>query len=146
MTPDVNVVVAASRSDHPQHRQSMAWLNRALLESAQGASFKLLPMVVASTLRLVTHPKIFIQPTPIEEAIAFIDAVLAASGVQMPNQSAEWPKLRSLCIDRQLSANALPDAWLAATVLHMDDHLVTFDAGFRQLLPARSLTLLNGKA
>ena len=77
MTPDVNVVVAASRSDHPQHRQSMAWLNRALLESAQGASFKLLPMVVASTLRLVTHPKIFIQPTPIEEAIAFIDAVLA---------------------------------------------------------------------
>jgi predicted nucleic acid-binding protein len=114
--------------------------------SKQGASFKLLPMVVASYLRLITHPKIFAQPTPIAEAIAFIDAVLSAAGVNMPNQSAEWPKLRRLCLENKLSANALPDAWLAAAVLQMDDHLVTFDAGFKHLLPARALTVLNGKA
>jgi hypothetical protein len=35
-------------------------------------------MVIASFLRLVTHPKIFIQPTPIIEALRFMDALLNA--------------------------------------------------------------------
>ena len=145
MTPDVNVIVAASRSDHPHHKTALAWLNKSLVDCSQGASFKLLPMVVASFLRLVTHPKIFATATPIEQAIAFVDAILASPGVHMPNQAAEWPALRRLCLEKQLNANDLPDAWLAAAVLQMDDHLVTFDADLNQLLPARAVTILSSK-
>jgi toxin-antitoxin system PIN domain toxin len=143
MTPDVNVLVAASRSDHPHHAEASNWLGEALLSCASGASFKLLPLVVASFLRLVTHPKIFKQPTPINDAVHFVDALLAVPGVDMPSVGAEWPSLRQLCLDRQLKANNLPDAWLAAAVVHMGEHLVTFDADFKKLLRPERVTLLH---
>lgn len=63
----------------------------------------------------------------------------------MPNQAAEWPLLLRLCVEKILSGNDLPDAWLAAVVLQMVDHLVTFYTDFRRLLPARSVTVLSGK-
>ena len=71
MTPDVNVMVAASRSDHP-------------------------------------HPKIFQQPTSIEDAVAFVDALLTAPGVQLATLGAEWPKFQQLCLDKQLRGQPDP--------------------------------------
>src|SRR5450830_1326374 len=69
MVPDVNILVAASRSDHPHHQVARSWLEQALAACAAGASLKLPPMVVASFLRLVTHPRIFVTPTPVQEAV-----------------------------------------------------------------------------
>jgi hypothetical protein len=143
MTPDVNVMVAASRSDHPHHKAAFAWLDEAVVACADGASLKLMPMVVASFLRLVTHSKIFIQPTPVEDAVRFLDALLAVPGVEVPSLGAEWPMLRQLCIDRKLTANAIPDAWLAAAVIQLGEHLVTFDTEFKKLLRRTQVTLLN---
>ena len=100
------------------------------------------PMVVASFLRLVTHPKIFVNPTPIDDAIQFVDALLDAPGVLYPSLGAEWPHFRRLCVDRSLRANDLPDAWLAAAVLHQGEHLASFDADFHRLLPASQFTHL----
>ena len=145
MIPDVNVLVAASRTDHPQYAAASAWLKAALRECASGATFRLLPMVVASHLRLVTNPKIFAAPTPIKDAIGFIDSLLAVPEVDMPAIGAEWPLLRQWCLDKKLVANALPDAWLAAAVVQLGDHLVTFDAGFKNLLRLEQFTLLSGK-
>ena len=56
---------------------------------------------------------------------------------------AEWPLLRQLCLDKKLKANDLPDAWLAAAVLHLGEHLVTFDADFRKLLRRERVTVLE---
>lgn len=106
---------------------------------------KLLPLVVASFLRLVTHPKIFRQPTPIGDAVDFVDALLGIPGVDMPAVGAEWPSLRQLCLDKQLKANSLPDAWLAAVVTHMGEHLVTFDADFGKLLRKERVTFLSAQ-
>lgn len=142
MTPDVNVLVAASRSDHPHHKPALAFLQDALAACAKGASLKLMPMVVASFLRLVTHPKIFVHPTPMADAMAFVDALLAVPGVDMPALGSEWPALRKLCLDRRLAANDIPDAWLAAAAIHLGEHIATFDADFRRLLPSSQLTLL----
>jgi len=143
MTPDVNVLVAASRSDHPHHKAAFACLDEAVVACADGASLKLMPMVVASFLRLVTHSKIFIQPTPVEDAVRFLDALLAVPGVEVPSLGAEWPMLRQLCIDRKLTANAIPDAWLAAAVIQLGEHLVTFDTEFKKLLRRTQVTLLD---
>ena len=145
MTPDVNVVIAAFRDDHPNHQTARSWLIKALAECAKGASFQLLPMVVASFLRLVTNAKIFLGPATIDEAIMFINSLLESPCVQMPNQAVEWPTLRRLCIEKRLVGNDLPDAWLAATVLQNGDHLVTFDVGFKKLMPSRFVTVLSGK-
>lgn len=109
---------------------------------AEGGSLKLMPMVAASYLRLATNPKVFVPPTPLEGAMGFLDALLAVPGVEMPAPGAEWPMLRQLCVDKKLAANDVPDAWLAAAVIQLGEHLVTFDADFRKLLRRTHLTVL----
>lgn len=142
MTPDVNVLIAASRSDHPHHKIAYACLDEAVAACADGASLKLMPMVVASFLRLVTNSKIFNHPTPVKEAVGFLDALIAVPGVELPSLGTEWPVLRQLCIEKQLTANDVPDAWLAAAVIQLGEHLVTFDADFRKLLRRTQVTVL----
>ena len=142
MTPDVNVLVAASRTDHPHHAVARAWLEEAVTASGAGAAFTLMPMVLASFLRLVTSPKIFQLATPIDDAVAFVDALLASPGVQLAPLGPEWLKLRQLCLDKQLGGNDLPDAWLSAAVAHLGEHLVSFDRDFRKLLARSQFTLL----
>lgn len=142
MTPDVNVLVAASRSDHPHHPTALAALNAALAACAEGGTVQLFPMVVASFLRLVTSARIFRQPTPTREAVAFVDALLSLPGVRMPPVGSEWPTLRRLCLDKKLTANDVPDAWLAAAVIRTGDCLLTFDVDSKKLLGRSQLTLL----
>lgn len=146
MTPDVNVLVAASRSDHPHHAPARAWLESALAQAQGPVPLALQPIVTASFLRLVTHPKIFVQPTPIADAMHFLDALLDAPGVHAPALGGEWSAFRKLCLDKDLAANDLPGAWLAAAVMHQGDHLVTFDRDFRQLLQRHQFTLLDPRA
>jgi hypothetical protein len=144
LTPDVNVLVAASRSDHPHHARARSWLERMLIDAQAGAGLTVQPMVIASFLRLVTHRRVFNQPTPTTAAIGFIDALLAAPGVTCPALGAEWPVLRRLCEDMALSANDIPDAWLAAAAIHQGEHVTSFDADFKRLLPRSQFTLLEG--
>jgi hypothetical protein len=55
---------------------------------------------------LVFTPKIFQEPTPVEDAVAFVDALLAAQGVHLAPLGPEWPRLRQLCIEKKLKGNA----------------------------------------
>jgi toxin-antitoxin system PIN domain toxin len=142
MTPDVNVLVAASRSDHPHHGVARDWLEEAIRASRAGASLTLMPMVLAGFLRVVTSPKIFQSATPSKDAVAFIDALLASSDVQLAPLGPEWSKLRQLCLDKQLTGNDVPDAWLSAAVMNRGEHLVTFDRDFKKLLMRSQFTLL----
>jgi predicted nucleic acid-binding protein len=99
-------------------------------------------MVVASFLRLVTNAKIFVHPTPVKDAVEFLNAILSASGVEMPYLAAEWPIMRQLCIEKKLTASDIPDAWLAAAVIQLGEHLVTFNADFKKLLKRTQVTVL----
>lgn len=100
-------------------------------------------MVVASFLRRVTHPKIFARPVPMSASLRFIDAKLAASGVDQPSMAAEWPTFRKLCVDMVLSANDVPHARPAAAVIAQGELLVSFDADFHRLLPKPPFTQLT---
>ena len=142
MTRDVNVLIAASRRDYPHPNTAYACIAEAIAACDTGASVKLMPMVVASFLRLVTNSKIFIRPTPPEAAVKFLDALFEIPRVEMPGLGAEWPIFRQLCIDKKLTANAIPDAWLAATVIQFNEHLVTFDADFKKFLKRTQVTVL----
>jgi uncharacterized protein len=146
MTPDVNVLVAASRSDHPHHAIARSWLEQAAAATSSGSTLILMPMAVASFLRLVCSPKIFQEPTPVEDAVAFVDALLSAQGVQLAPLGPEWPRLRQLCIDKQLKGNAVPDAWLAAATIHLGEHLMSLDRDFRKLIGRSQFTLLEAAA
>jgi uncharacterized protein len=79
MKPDLNVLLAASRSDHPQHKPALGWLEQAVDRCETGGSIELLPMVPAVFLRLSTNSKLFANPMPIAAAVAFVltEALLA---------------------------------------------------------------------
>jgi toxin-antitoxin system PIN domain toxin len=143
MTPDVNVLLAASRKDHAHHNVAIGWLMEALEAAQQKSDFKLFPTVVASFLRLATHPKIFAVPTPVQQAVQFVDALLACPGASIFAAQDEWPHLRALCLEQNLSGNDMPDAWIAASVLQQQEILATFDKDFVRLLPANQLHLLQ---
>ena len=144
MTPDVNVLVAASRSDHHHHPVAIRWLDDALDACALGQRLALLPMVAAGFLLVVTHPRLFVAPTPLAAAQEFLAALLAVEGVVLLPLSGEWPLLEPLCRQHQLVGNAISDGWIAAAVLARRQVLVTLDRDFLPLLPSRQLLLLEG--
>ena len=141
MTPDINVLIAASRSDHVHHKRALAWLAETL-ETGE-ANLQILPMVAAGFLRLVTHPKVFVQPTPMKDALRFIERLLVLPNVDIPELGREWPILRQLCSEKAITGNGVSDAWIASAVRLTGNHLVTFDRGFRHLLSKSELTILS---
>lgn len=144
MTPDVNVLVAAFRADHAHHGTAYGWLNEARQKCAQGSeTLTLLPMVATAFLRLVTNQRVFSEPDSIEDAIAFIDVLLDTPGIVLEDCGKEWPLLRDKLLTQGLHGNLVTDAWIAAAVETLCEHLVTFDTDFTRLLPARDFTLLT---
>ncbi len=139
MTPDVNLLVAASRKDHPHHDIAARWLKA----EVQAERVALLPMVATSFVRVVTNAKIFPAPTSSRIALQFINAILEATESELLPLSAEWVRFCDLVDQPELRANAVPDAWIAAAVMQLNEHLVTFDRDFRKLLPLSRLTVLK---
>lgn len=146
LTPDVNVLLAAFRADHPHHSVARPWLLQCLAAAAEGARLTLLPMVCASFVRLVTHKRIFGVPATAEEALGFLDALLAAPGCEMHGLGAEWPAFGALCRAHALEGNLVQDAWIAAAARTAGARLVTFDRDFETLLAPHERLLLKAAA
>ena len=150
MTPDVNVLIAGFRYEHLHHIKARDWLLNACAQSAStgvGAAqstgtLRLITHVMASFLRLVTNARVFATPAQTPQAIAFLDALMASPGVAILDMPASWPALRQLCLDKNLSANSIPDAMIAAAVAQNKEILATFDRVFFRLLPPHQLQLL----
>ena len=100
-------------------------------------------MVVAGFLRVVTNHRVFIDPDPVQDAIAFVDALLETPGAEVCPSGHECPVLRNKLIEGNLEGNLVTDAWIAAVVLHQSESLATFDKDFRQLLPTHALIFLG---
>jgi uncharacterized protein len=72
-----------------------------------------------------------------------LEALLSSPGVELASIGPQWSKLKQLCIDRQLRGIDVPDAWLAAAIMRLGEHLVSFDRDFKGLLPRDQFTLLT---
>ncbi len=144
IVPDVNVLIACSRSDHPHYRPARSWLEGALSEHETKGGIEILPIVAASFLRLVTHPKVLVEPTPLKEAARFLDALLDHPGVDMTDVGAStWRACQRLCLDKNLTGNAVPDAFIAAAARMLGGRVATFDRDFTSLLPRNELLVLT---
>lgn len=142
MSPDVNVLVAAYRAEHPHHATAHAWLKASLRDCAAGGSIELLPMVAVGFVRIVTNRRIFSAPNTPEQAHGFIRGLLAVSGVSMPLVGPEWRAFDKLCVDQNLSGPEVSDGWIAAAIKANGLRLVTLDADFDRLLePSECLRL-----
>lgn len=68
LSPDVNVLVYAHREDVAGHTDYREWLER-LVNGDE--AYGLATIVLSGFLRVVTHPKVFVKPTPLADALAF---------------------------------------------------------------------------
>ncbi|MGH2835099.1 MAG: TA system VapC family ribonuclease toxin [Solirubrobacteraceae bacterium] len=128
LIPDVNVLIAARRIDHPDHEVAHRWL-----EATTAGPLGLPDFVLASTLRLLTNPRVFVTPEPAPAAIAYVRALVAAPGAHvLHGGTSDWTRFLDLVEALSLVANDIPDALLAATALGLHATLITFDQGFRK--------------
>ncbi|MFN8061224.1 MAG: TA system VapC family ribonuclease toxin [Vicinamibacterales bacterium] len=126
---DTNVLVYAHRRDSPWHDAASALLR----QLAEGRAAWAIPWpCVHEFLAVVTHPRIYRPPSPLEVALAQVDAwmespvlVLAAEG------PAYWPALRSSAETGRATGPAMHDARVAALcVSHGIRELWTADRDF----------------
>jgi toxin-antitoxin system PIN domain toxin len=146
MAPDVNVLLAALREDHPHHDIARSWLLARLAAAASGEVLIILPMVAAGVLRVATHPKVFVPPTPPTVVLDFLEKIITAPGVEYGELGREWPTLRRFMRELAPRGNAIPDAWIAAAAQTLGVRLVAFDTDFRRYLSASEFTLLSGSS
>ena len=125
---DVNVLVYAHRPESPDHDGFRAWLDAA----RRGPEPLGVPgAVLSGFLRSVTHPKVFKDPTPLEVAVAFAEAVRASPAYRATDPGdRHWPIFLELATATGATGNRLPDAWLAAIAVEHGATWITADRGF----------------
>lgn len=69
LLPDVNILVGAFRTDHAHHQVMDRWLASTLTGHEV---LGLTPVVVSGYVRMVTNPRVFDLPTPLDQALGQI--------------------------------------------------------------------------
>lgn len=125
---DVNVLVYAHRRETDRHEEYLSWLEGArTADEPLGVS----DAVLSGFLRVVTHPKVFKEPTPLNDALAFAAAVRTApSAIEVAPGKRHWRLFEDLCRATSARGNAIPDAWLAALAIEQGATWITADRGF----------------
>lgn len=127
---DINVLIDAHRVDQAEHEPVRSWLDAA----RRGREPLGIPSVSASGfLRIVTHPRIFREPTPMPMALDFIERLMRSPAAVLLNPGERHLSIfTSLCSDLALKGNDVPDAYLAAIAVEHGATFVTGDRGFRR--------------
>ena len=126
--PDINILVRAFRSDSSNHEASRAWLQGVVNGEAR---YGMAPQVLSGVVRITTHPKVFAEPSTLDEVIRFCNILLAQSHC-MIIQPAErhWEVFTRLCTDADARGNLVPDAWLAALAIESGCEWITLDRDY----------------
>ena len=133
---DVNVLVYAHRKDAARHDEYRAWLENALTGAQP---YGLSDLVLSGFLMVVTHPRVFRDPTPVAEALAFVDAVRDRSNrVRVEPGPRHWDIFRELCRRAEARGNLVPDAYLAAMAIESGAEWITTDGDFRRFAGLRA--------
>ena len=125
---DVNVLVYAFRKDSVDHSRYHEWLESLVNGDA---AYGMAPQVLGAVVRVTTHPKIFIQPSALDEVLAFAE-VLRSQPHCVPVQPADrhWEIFSKLCIDAAATGNLVADAWYAALAIESGCEWVTTDRDY----------------
>ncbi len=125
---DVNVLVYAHRTDALQHERYRVWLESVInSDLAYGIS----DLVLGGFLRVVTHPRVFHEPSPLEAALAFAAEVRDRTNcVVVEPGERHWEIFTHLCQDTQAKGNLIADAYLAALAIESGSEWITTDRDY----------------
>lgn len=139
---DVNVLFNAYVGDQ---RHSDIAFNELLRLRRGPRELGILPIVATGFLRLTTDHRVLPEPSPIDEAVEFLDALLTAKSTRIVEPGPRyWPVFRRLIDEHGPIGPDVTDVQLAAATIALRAELISFDRGFARfrelqwINPARS--------
>lgn len=125
---DVNILIYAHRADQQHHAYYRQRLEEALAEPGLCG---LTSAVAGGFVRIVTHRNFPNGPTPLPQALAVIETLVAPGCCQWihPGQN-HWHLVADLCRKTSTSGKAVSDAFHAATAIEHGCTWISRDGDF----------------
>jgi len=133
--PDVNVLVNAFRRDTDEHALCRRWLESVVNgDSRYGMS----PQVLSGVIRVATHPRVFSQPSGLDEVIRFCELLMDEPHCVLigPGQQ-HWSIFSRLCKEADARGNLASDAWFAALAIESGCEWITLDRDYARFTGLR---------
>ena len=126
----------------PNHRAYRDWLESVVdSDEALGVS----DLVLSGFVRVVTHPRVFSPPEPVESALGFADALRSRpSAVPVSPGLLHWGIFERLCRQAGVRGNLVPDAYLAALAIESGSEWITTDRDYSRFAGLRWRHPLEG--
>ncbi len=125
---DVNILLYAFRDDAPGHKRYKEWLE-AVINGPE--AYGVAPQVLCSFIRIATHPRIYLRPSRLHDALAFAHVLVAqANATLVTAGERHWPIFEKLCRDSAATGNLIQDAWFAALAIESGCEWVTEDRDY----------------
>ncbi|HEX5544407.1 MAG TPA: type II toxin-antitoxin system VapC family toxin [Nitrospira sp.] len=133
--PDVNVLVYAHRQDSARHSDYRDWLNQMLKSDA---AFGVSDLVLSGFLRVVTHPRVFGDPTPLSLAVQFAASLRNhPNAVTLAPAERHWDIFQRLCQEVSAKGNLIADAYHAALAIEAGAEWITTDRDYARFTGLR---------
>lgn len=112
---DTNLLVYAHRADSPWHEAATA----VVAELAAGSAPWAIPWpCLHEFLAIVTHPRIFAPPTPLDRAVDQVEAWMESPTLRVLGESpAYWRTFRDMALAGRLAGPVVHDGRVAALCL-----------------------------
>jgi hypothetical protein len=109
---DTNILVYAHREESPFHAAAAT----RIASLAEGVASWAIPWpCLHEFLAIVTHPRIYLPPTPLDHALEQVEAWLEAPTlVLLTETAAHWSTLRALLVAGRISGPLIHDGRVAA--------------------------------
>ncbi len=139
---DVNVLVYAARQDTPRHAAYRQWLE-GLVNGVE--AYGVADLVLSGVVRVLTHPKVFREPSTIDQAIEFAEMVRSQPhSVRVEPGPRHWSLFTDLCRSAGAKGNLVPDAYLAALAIESGSEWITTDRDYSRFPGLRWRHPLDG--
>jgi toxin-antitoxin system PIN domain toxin len=140
--PDINLLVYAYNMEDPSHAQAMRWWEELL----NGTDPVGLPWVtIAGFLRLVTHPRVLVDPMSVVQATEQVRAWMECPSVLTVEPGKKFSAIfLGLLEEAGTAGNLTTDAYLAALAIEHQAELHSNDSDFSRFKGLRWRNPMKG--
>ncbi|HTT82830.1 MAG TPA: type II toxin-antitoxin system VapC family toxin [Rhizomicrobium sp.] len=126
--PDVNVLIHAFRKDSGGHAVCKPWLD-ALVEA--DTQFGVSPLALAAVVRITTNPRVFREPSPTAETLAFCNNLLTQPHCErvVPGER-HWDIFERILRETATRGPRVTDAWFVALAIEHGCTWITLDRDY----------------